>query len=59
MLKNIGCKYPRLQVIRERFLAFLNTNEDFSRIHANEVNIDLNSKCFMVVVPQNLISKKL
>ena len=36
MLKNVGCKYSRLQSIRERFLVFLNTKEDVSRITTNE-----------------------
>ena len=58
MLKNVGCKYSRLQSIREGFVAFPNTNEDFSRITANEVIIDLSNNGFGVVVPQHIISKK-
>ena len=58
MFKNVGCKYSRLQVIREGFLAFLNTNEDVSRINANDVIIELNNNGFLVVVPQLIISKK-
>ena len=59
MLKNVGCKYSRLQTIREGVLAFLNTNEDVSRIISNEVIINLSSNDFLVVVPQHIISKKI
>ena len=58
ILKNVGCKYSRLQIIREGFLVFLNTNEDVSRITANEVVINLCNNGFIVVVPQHIISKK-
>ena len=46
MFKNVGCKYSRLQIIREGILVFLNTNEDISRITANEFIIELNNNCF-------------
>ena len=58
MLKNVGCKYSRLQITRELFLVLPNTNEDVSRITANEVIIDLSNNGFSVVVPQHIISKK-
>ena len=57
-LKNVGCKYSRLQIINEGFLAFLNTNEDLSRLTANEIIIDLNNNDFIAVVPQHIFSKK-
>ena len=57
MLKNVGCKYSRLQIIREGFMALLNTNEDVYRIAANEVIIDLNNIGFIFVVPQRIICK--
>ena len=55
ILKNVGCKYSRLQIIREGFLVFLNTNEDVSRITANEVVTNLCNNGFIVVVPQHII----
>ena len=58
MLKNVGCKYSRLQIIRDGFLVFSNTNEDLSRLPANEVINDLINNGFMVVVSQKIISKK-
>ena len=48
----------RLQVIREGFLAILNTKEDVSCITANEVNENLSNNDFIVVVPQHIITKK-
>ena len=58
MLKNAGCKYSKHQIIREGFLAFLNTNEDVFRITANEVINGLVNNGFSVVMPQHLFSKK-
>ena len=49
MLKNVGCKYSTLQIIRKWFLAFRSTNEDVSRITPNEVNIDLSKNGVIVV----------
>ena len=57
-VKNVGCKYFRLQVNRELFLEFLNINEDLPRLTANEVNIDLSNNDFIVVVPKKVTSKK-
>ena len=56
-LKKIGCKYSRLQTIRERFLVFLNANEDLSRFTTNEINSDLSIIDFGVV-PRKIVSKK-
>ena len=58
ILKNVGCKCSRLQFIREGFLAFLDANEDVSRITANEVVTNLSNNGFIVVVPQHIISQK-
>ena len=58
ILKNVGWKYSRLQFIIERFLVFPNTNEDVSRITANEVIIDLSNNGFSGVVLQHIIIKK-
>ena len=57
MLKNVGCEHSTLQIIREGFLVFLNTNEDLSRPTTNEVILDFSNSGFGVVVPQNIISK--
>ena len=56
-LKNAGCKYHRLQIIREGFLTFLNTNEDLSRLTASEIICDLNNNSFIVVVYRNKLKK--
>ena len=53
MLKNVRCKYSRLQIIREGFLAFLDTNEDVSRIIAYEVISDISNSGFGRTVPLN------
>ena len=57
-LKNAGCKYSRLQIIREGFLVFLNTNENLCCLTANERTSDLSNYDFIVVVIQKVISKK-
>ena len=54
MLTLFGCKYPRLQIIREGFLESLNTNEDVSCITANEVIIDFSNNGFRVLVSQQI-----
>ena len=58
ILKNVGCKYSRLEIIREGFLVFLNNNEDVSRITTNEAILELSNYSFNVVVPHHIISKK-
>ena len=57
MLKSVGCKYSRLQIIREGLLVFLNTNEDVSCLTATKVIIDLSNHGLSFVVPQHIISK--
>ena len=59
MLQNVGCKYSSFQIIGEEFLVFLNTNQDVSRITANEVISDLSNNGFSVVVPEHKFSKKI
>ena len=50
-LKNAGCKYSRLQIIRKVFLTLVNTYENLSRLTINEINSGLSNKNFIVVVP--------
>ena len=57
-LKNLGCKYSRLQTIREGFLVFLIAYEDLSRLTTNETISDLSINGFSVVVSQKIVSKK-
>ena len=57
ILENYESKYFWLQFIREEFLAFLSTYEDFSRLIANEIMNELRNNGFLVVVSQKLVKQ--
>ena len=51
-----GCKYSRIQLLREGFLVFLNINDGLSRLSETYITSHISKKGLIFVEPQKLTS---